>query len=101
MTGAKQAWLEVDLGKNVTFDRVLIHEANSPWFQYVEKFELQYKKDGNWKNILEGTKIGPDYCKQFDPVTARIRSAEHLAGKGCSLDMGISVVRTEKITRSC
>jgi len=71
-TSAKQAWLEVDLGKNVAFDRILIHEANSPWFQYVEKFELQYKKDGFWENIFEGTKIGPDYCKKFEPVTARI-----------------------------
>jgi alpha-L-fucosidase len=69
--GAKKAWLEVDLGKNAAFDRVLIHEANSPWFQYIEKFELQYKKGGDWKNILQGEKIGPDYCKQFDPVTAR------------------------------
>lgn len=69
--GAKQSWLEVDLGKDIAFNRVLIHEANSPWFQYIEKFELQYKTDGGWKNILQGEKIGPDYCKQFDPVTAR------------------------------
>lgn len=71
-TSAKQAWLEVALGKDATFDRVLIHEANSPWFQFVEKFELQYKKDDTWKNIFEGTKIGPDYCKEFASVTARI-----------------------------
>jgi len=48
-TGTKQAWLEVDLGKA----------------------ELQYKNRTQWKTFGRGTKIGADYSKTFEPVTAR------------------------------
>ena len=65
--GTKQAWLEVDLGKLVTFDRVKISEA----YERVRKFELQSKDGDQWKAFVVGTSIGPDYSKQFRPVTAR------------------------------
>ena len=66
-SGTKQAWLEVDLGKAMTFDRVKISED----FDRVQEFELQYKDGTTWKTFARGTKIGADYTKQFEPVTAR------------------------------
>jgi alpha-L-fucosidase len=65
--GIKQAWLEVDLGKPVTFDRVKISES----YERVEEFELQYKDGGQWQTFLQGTKIGPEFSRQFDPITAQ------------------------------
>ena len=65
-SGVKQAWLEVDMGKPMTFNRVKISEE----YERVRKFELQYKDNGQWKTITDGTKIGPDYVKDFEPVTA-------------------------------
>ncbi len=66
-TGTKQAWLEVDLGKPMTFNRVKISEA----YDRVQKFELQYRDGNRWKTFVSGTKIGSDYSKQFKPITAR------------------------------
>jgi alpha-L-fucosidase len=67
--GTKSAWLEVDLGKPVAFDRVRIDEA---YAGRVRRFELQVKEGENWKTILTGTTIGADFEKRFDPVTARV-----------------------------
>ena len=65
-SGVKQAWLEVDMGKPVTFNRVKISEE----YERVREFELQYKNNGQWKTFTHGTKIGQNYIKDFEPVTA-------------------------------
>lgn len=66
--GVKQAWLEVDLGKPATFNNVAISEA----FDRVRKFELQYKDGEAWKTFVAGTRVGEEYSKAFDPVTAQV-----------------------------
>ncbi|MBW8042283.1 MAG: hypothetical protein FVQ85_20105 [Planctomycetes bacterium] len=66
-TGTGQAWLEVDLGKSMTFDRAVISEE----FDRVKQFELQYKEGGQWRTFNEGTKIGRKLNLKFSPVTAR------------------------------
>ena len=65
--GVKQAWLEIDLRKPVTFNRAMISEA----FDRVRRFELQYKNGNSWQTFAEGTKIGEKLKLQFSPVTAR------------------------------
>jgi alpha-L-fucosidase len=68
-SGTRHAWIEVDLGKPTTFNRIKISEA----FDRVERFELGYRaKDRRWKTIDSGTTIGPNYSKQFEPISARI-----------------------------
>jgi len=64
--GVKQAWLEVDMEKPVTFNRVRISEA----YDRVRKFELQSKDNGQWNTFAHGTKIGSEYVKDFEPVTS-------------------------------
>ncbi len=66
-SGTKQAWLEVDLGKAMMFDHVKISEE----FDRVRNFELQYRDGKMWRTFATGTKIGSDYTKQFEPVTAQ------------------------------
>jgi alpha-L-fucosidase len=66
--GTKQAWLEVDLGKAMTFSRVKISEA----YDRVRKFELQSKDGDQWQTFARGSTIGDDYVQRFQPVTARI-----------------------------
>jgi alpha-L-fucosidase len=66
-SGTKQAWLELDLGKPVTFGRVAISEE----FDRVRRFELQAKDGDTWKTILQGTRIGEQYAQDFQPVTAQ------------------------------
>ena len=66
-SGTHQAWLEVDLVKATTFNRVKISEA----YDRVREFELQYRNDDQWKTFARGTKIGTKYSKEFEPVTAQ------------------------------
>jgi alpha-L-fucosidase len=65
--GTKEAWLELDLGKPVTFGRVVINEE----FDRVRRFELQYKDGGTWKTFLQGARIGEEYSQDFRPVTTQ------------------------------
>jgi alpha-L-fucosidase len=63
----KQAWIAADFGKPDTFSGVHIAES----FNRVQKFEFQYRAGEEWKTIFEGTTLGGDLRKTFDPVTAR------------------------------
>jgi alpha-L-fucosidase len=64
---SKSGWLAVDLGKEMTFNRVVILEA--PWNR-VQKFQLQYRDGQSWKTFHEGKTLG-NFRKDFKPVTAR------------------------------
>jgi alpha-L-fucosidase len=66
--GLKSAWLEVDLGKAVSFSRARITEA---FPNRVEKFELQCLDVTTWKTFLTGSTIGEVWSRSFPPVTAR------------------------------
>ncbi len=66
-SGTREVWLEVDLGKRLTFDRLRISEA----YDRVRKFEVQYKEADQWRPFVRGTRIGADYSKRFEAVTAR------------------------------
>ena len=66
-SGVKQAWLEVDLGEPLTFGRVAMSEA----FDRVRQFQLQYRDGQTWRTFLQGTRIGEQYSRKFDPVTAQ------------------------------
>jgi len=66
-TGIKQAWLEVDLGKQIKFNQAKISEA----FDRVREFELQYKDNDQWMTFARGKKIGPDYTTGFKPISAK------------------------------
>ena len=64
----RSGWLQVDLGRPTTIDRVTILEA----YGRTRQFELEVKDGGDWRTCLKGTKIGESYSKQFHPVTAQI-----------------------------
>jgi alpha-L-fucosidase/lysophospholipase L1-like esterase len=66
-SGVHQAWLEVDLGSAVTFDRVAIREE----YGRIRKFELQAQDGDVWKTFLTGTRAGEHYDARFRPVVAR------------------------------
>jgi alpha-L-fucosidase len=64
----KIAWLDLDLGKPKTFNRVRIAEA---FPNRVRKFEIQWLDGKEWKTIVSGTTIGESYSKRIEPVTAQ------------------------------
>lgn len=65
--GTHSAWLEVDLGRVQTFDRVYISEP----YGRVRRFELQVEDAGQWRAFHRGTAIGEDYAARFAPTTGR------------------------------
>jgi alpha-L-fucosidase len=68
--GVKTAWLELDLGKPVTFNCAVINEA-FPELQRVRKFAIEYLEDGQWKSCYQGEKIGAKHMASFSAVTAQ------------------------------
>ena len=66
--GTHQAWLEVDLGKPMTFDRAAIGET----YARVQSFELEYQDGEQWKSFYHGTTIGEGFLTpRLDAITAQ------------------------------
>jgi alpha-L-fucosidase 2 len=65
---ANQGWLEVDLGKPMTFNSALISEAFSP---RVQSFELQAKQGEAWRTFYQGSTLSVNFRASFAPVTAQ------------------------------
>ena len=68
--GTKQAWLEVDLGATKKIGAWPSANGRASRIGFAQ-FELQYRNDGEWQVLFQGTTIGEDFQKKFDPVTAR------------------------------
>jgi hypothetical protein len=73
-------WVELDLGKDFTINETAINE---PWHR-TEQFRLEYRstEDEDWNVAFEDTKMGSNYKRQFEAVTARywrlrIQEANH------------------------
>jgi len=64
--GLNKAWLEVILPKPKTFNTLFLSEG----WNRIRKFQLQYKRKEQLHTIFEGSLVGSNYSKQFDPVTA-------------------------------
>jgi alpha-L-fucosidase len=67
-SGVHQAWLEVDLGSAVTFDRVAVKEE----YGRIRRFELQVQEGDTWKTSLTGTTIGDRFEARFAQATGRV-----------------------------
>jgi alpha-L-fucosidase len=65
--GTHSAWLAVDLGQSMTFNRAWISEP----YGRVLKFELQIKRDDHWHTFHQGTTIGESLLLEFASVTGR------------------------------
>jgi len=65
----RTCWIEIDLEKTETIDRVKIFELANR----IRKFRVEYRNspDENWKGCLEGTTVGDNYEKTFSPVSGR------------------------------
>jgi alpha-L-fucosidase len=69
-SGIKSAWLEVDMGKPVTFGRAVIKQAY-PELKRVRKFAIEYFQDGQWKACYRGEDLEAKLVARFTPVTAQ------------------------------
>ena len=74
--GTHKAWLEIDLGRPLTFDRAAIDEA---YGERVQAFELQSKEGEQWKTFYQGKTIGEGFSAEFPIVTAQVVRLKILA----------------------
>jgi len=61
-----QPWIEIDMGKPVTFGKVAIQEL----FGQVRSFELQAFQNGKWKTFYKGKELRNFFVDLKKPVTA-------------------------------
>lgn len=68
--GTEQAELVIDLGKEMSFDRVVLKEFIQLG-QRIERFQLAYKQDEAWVNLYGGTVVGYKKICSFQQTKAR------------------------------
>ena len=64
---AETAWLAVDLGDEMTFDRIYVDEHA----RRVLRYELQAKEADAWRTFHRGEKLGEHQFVSFPPVKGR------------------------------
>ncbi len=103
--GQVQASVEVDFGKSVSFNRLLIQEFVNLG-QRVKAFSLEKEVNGNWEKITEGTTIGYKRILRFPDTEAQKIRINFLDGKGIPVisEIGVfsapALLYPPKITRS-
>lgn len=68
---SRQCWAEIDLGRDMHFNRIDIREEGHEWERRTSDFVLQYKSGNEWIVIDNGNKIGTTYSICFDTVSSR------------------------------
>ncbi|MDR6553358.1 alpha-L-fucosidase [Paenibacillus qinlingensis] len=68
--GTERAELELDLGKVMTWDRIVLKEYIQSG-QRIERFQLAYKEGEEWKPLYEGTVVGYKKICRVPRITAR------------------------------
>lgn len=61
-----EAWIEVDFGKETTFNTANISEYENR----ITSFKIQYWNGTEWQDAHSGTNIGKDFSTEFPEVTA-------------------------------
>jgi alpha-L-fucosidase len=69
--GEVKAWVEVDLGADVSISNLSLSEPWLPWDNHGQEFQLQVKYGEKWKTIIEGKTDGCGHTQDFTPVTGR------------------------------
>ena len=69
--GETTGWVEVDLGEDMKIGNFSVSEPWHPWDHHGQVFTLQYKKDGQWMDVISGKTNGCGHSQSFEPVTGR------------------------------
>lgn len=88
--GQIQAAVELDFGKSVSFNRLLIQEFVNLG-QRVKAFSLEKEVNGSWEKIADGTTIGFKRILRFPDTEAQKIRITFLDGKGIPVISEIGV----------
>ena len=82
---ARTAWLEMDLGQEVEFDRLALREAITQG-QAIAAFRLLAKRGGGWEQVCAGGTVGRQRIALFRPLRAsRVRVELTTTGRPATL----------------
>lgn len=93
--GAK-ASLELDFGKETSFNRLLLQEY-TPLGQRVKAFSLEKEVNGTWEKIAEGTTVGYKRILRFPDVTAEKIRINFEDGKGIPVISEVGIYFAPKL----
>jgi alpha-L-fucosidase len=88
--GEIEASVELDFGKEISFNRLLIQEFVNLG-QRVKAFSLEKEVNGSWEKIAEGTTIGHKRILRFPDTEAQKIRINFLEGKGIPVISEIGV----------
>ncbi|WP_422660025.1 alpha-L-fucosidase [Paenibacillus sp. EC2-1] len=89
--GTEQVTIEVDLHAEIEFNHVVLQEHR--YSQRIEKFELEYEQDGEWKPLWSGTVVGYKRICRFDNVTSRFIRLKITESRWCPTISAFEVYR--------
>lgn len=89
--GTEQVTIEVDLNAEIEFNHVVLQEHR--YSQRIEKFELEYEQDGEWKPLWSGTVVGYKRICRFDNVTSRFIRLKITESRWCPTISAFEVYR--------
>ena len=69
--GVKTAWVEVDLGEEISIENITLVEQGHHYGEHSQPFELQVKKGDKWQTVLKSKTGGSGYSESFEPVSGR------------------------------
>lgn len=71
VSGENKAWVEIDLGEEVSISNMAVAEPWHPWNNRGQEFVLQVKSGDEWTDIISGKTPGCGYSQDFEPVQGR------------------------------
>lgn len=89
--GTEQVTIEVDLHAEIEFNHVVLQEHR--YSQRIEKFELEYEQDGEWKPLWSGTVVGYKRICRFENVTSRFIRLKITESRWCPTISAFEVYR--------
>ncbi|MBB6637124.1 alpha-L-fucosidase [Cohnella thailandensis] len=92
--GSEQAAIELDLGSEKLFDRIVLGEYIREG-QRIERFRLEREAGGEWLPFYEGEVVGYKKICRFDPIRARRIRIRILESRWCPTLKEVGVFRTE------
>lgn len=94
--GSKEASLELDFGKEITFNRLLLQEY-TPLGQRVKAFTLEKEINGSWEKIAEGTTVGHKRILSFADESAQKIRVRFTDGKDIPVISELGIYNAPKL----
>jgi alpha-L-fucosidase len=86
----REAWLELDLGRDEAFDRIVLQEPLALG-QRVSSFEVDAQLESGWTTVARGTTIGHKRILVFPAVRASKVRVRILEARACPLLSRVSL----------